>query len=221
MNPSGVQVGWFDDNGIAPVTPETRAALRAAAGGLASAGIEVEQYFPTGLDGFFDLFVLFFVQCGIVFLQPLVDELGGRISPLLRDYWTKALARPQPTFCDLVLGWAQRDQMRLTLLEQMQRFRILLTPVCSTPAFRHGEREWNVDGRRVEYLQSFSYCELCNVLGLPAAVVPVGVSPEGLPIGVQIIGRPFEEELVLAVAKLSRKPGWSPSVVRLVRWLSA
>jgi amidase len=201
-DPAGIRVAWFDDNGVAPVTPETRTAVRAAAGALAEAGIEVEQRFPTGLDGFFDLFVLFFVQCGIVFLQPMVDELGDRISPMLRDYWTKALTRQRPGFSDLVLGWAQRDQMRLTLLDQMRDVPILLSPVCSTPAFRHGEREWSVDGRSVEYLESFSYCELCNVLGLPAAVVPAGVSPEGLPIGVQIIGRPFEEELVLAVAEI-------------------
>jgi amidase len=198
----GLCVAWFDDNGIAPVTPETRAAVRAAAGALSAAGIEVEEKFPSGLDGFFELFVLFFVQCGTVFVKPLVDELGDRISPTLLEYWTKAIARPVPSFSDLVLGWAGRDQMKLTLLAQMERFPILLSPVCSTPAFRHGERAWEVDGRRVEYLESFSYCELCNVLGLPAAVVPAGISPEGLPIGVQIIGRPFEEELVLAVAEI-------------------
>ena len=129
---------------------------------------------------------------------------------MLRNYWTKALARKRPDFSELVLGWAQRDQMRLTLLDQMRRFPILLSPVCSTPAFRHGERKWDIDGRNVEYLESFSYCELCNVLGLPAAVVPAGVSPEGLPIGVQIIGRPFEEELVLAVAELIESAKLTP-----------
>lgn len=203
----GIRIAWFDDNGVAPVTPETRGAVRAAAGALANAGIQIEQHFPEGLDGFFDLFTLFFVQCGIVFLEPLVEELGERISPTLHDYWRQALARPRPSFSDLVLGWARRDQMRLVLLEQMRRFPILLSPVCSTAAFRHGEREWDVDGRHVGYLESFSYCELCNVLGLPAAVVPAGLSPEGLPIGVQVIGRPFEEELVLAVAGIIESAG--------------
>ncbi len=199
---AGVRVAWFDHNGVAPVTPETALAVRSAASALANAGLEVEQRFPKGLDGFFDLFILFFVQCGIVFLQPLVDELGDRISPTLRNYWTQATARPRPGFSELALGWAKRDSMRLELLEQMRRFPILLSPVSSTPAFHHGEREWDVEGRRVAYLESFSYCELANVLGLPAAVVPAGTSPDGLPIGVQIIGRPFEEELVLAVAEI-------------------
>lgn len=206
----GLKVMWYDDNGIAPVTRETRAAVRAAASALADAGVAVEQRLPTGLDGLFELFLLFFVKCSVVFLQPLVDELGDRVSPTLRRYWDHATSLPQPDFSGLVLSWAARDQMRLDLLAQMRDTPILLTPVCSTPAFRHGEREWDIEGQRVQYLKSFSYCELCNVLGLPAAVVPAGVSPEGLPIGVQIIGRPYEEELVLAVADLIERARLTP-----------
>ena len=52
----------------------------------------------------------------------------------------------------------------------------------------------------VRYLDAMSYTQWFNILGNPAAVVPAGTSPEGLPIGVQIVGRPFEEELVLQVA---------------------
>ena len=57
-----------------------------------------------------------------------------------------------------------------------------------------------VQGRKVEYLKAMSYSQWFNLLGNPAAVVPVGRSPEGLPIGVQIVGRPWEDEAVLAVA---------------------
>ncbi len=44
------------------------------------------------------------------------------------------------------------------------------------------------------------YTQWFNLLGNPAVVVPVGMSADGLPIGVQVVGRPFEEELVLSVA---------------------
>jgi Asp-tRNA(Asn)/Glu-tRNA(Gln) amidotransferase A subunit family amidase len=57
----------------------------------------------------------------------------------------------------------------------------------------------------VTYLDAWSYCEWFNLLGFPAAVVPVGRSPEGLPIGVQIVGKPWEEEVVLAVAAAVEK----------------
>jgi Asp-tRNA(Asn)/Glu-tRNA(Gln) amidotransferase A subunit family amidase len=82
----------------------------------------------------------------------------------------------------------------------MERFPILLCPVCAVPAFRHGEREWTVREQKVKYLKAMSYCQWFNLLGNPAAVVPVGRSPEGLPIGVQVVGRPWEDEAVLAVA---------------------
>ena len=82
----------------------------------------------------------------------------------------------------------------------MREVPILLTPVCSVPAFRHGEREWKIDGSTVGYLDAMRYTQWFNVLASPAAVVPVGTAPEGLPIGVQVAGRPFEDERVLAVA---------------------
>jgi Asp-tRNA(Asn)/Glu-tRNA(Gln) amidotransferase A subunit family amidase len=72
--------------------------------------------------------------------------------------------------------------------------------VASIPAFKHGERSWKIDGQTVQYLDAWSYTEWFNLLGMPAAVVPVGRSSEGLPIGVQIITRPWEEELALAIA---------------------
>jgi Asp-tRNA(Asn)/Glu-tRNA(Gln) amidotransferase A subunit family amidase len=68
------------------------------------------------------------------------------------------------------------------------------------PAFRHGERSWRIDGQDVGYLEAMTPTQWFNILGNPVAIVPVGTSPEGLPIAVQVVGRPFEEEIVLSVA---------------------
>jgi Asp-tRNA(Asn)/Glu-tRNA(Gln) amidotransferase A subunit family amidase len=57
-----------------------------------------------------------------------------------------------------------------------------------------------VGDRDVSYLDAMLYTQWFNVLGNPAMVVPAGTSPEGLPIGVQVVGRPFEEMRVLQVA---------------------
>ncbi len=58
--------------------------------------------------------------------------------------------------------------------------------------------------------RAFSYSRAFNVLGLPCVSVPVGRTPEGLPIGVHIIGRPFEDEAVLAAASVIEEAlgGW-------------
>ena len=94
------------------------------------------------------------------------------------------------------------DIIRGKLLAQMQEFPLLLCPVCAVPAFRHDERSWTIDGQQVEYLDAMRYSQWFNLLAAPAAVVPVGRSPEGLPIGVQIVGRPYEDEVVLKVASV-------------------
>jgi Asp-tRNA(Asn)/Glu-tRNA(Gln) amidotransferase A subunit family amidase len=64
----------------------------------------------------------------------------------------------------------------------------------------------------VQYLDAWSYTEWFNLLGTPAVVVPVGKSQEGLPIGVQIVARPWEEEIVLSVAEAfeEQRGEWQP-----------
>ena len=109
-------------------------------------------------------------------------------------------ARPPLSAMGLTQAWIDRDVVRAEVVKQMATHRILICPVSSAPAFRHGERSWTIDGHNVGYLESMVYTQWFNILGNPAVVVPVGRSADGLPIGVQVIGRPFEEELVLSVA---------------------
>jgi Asp-tRNA(Asn)/Glu-tRNA(Gln) amidotransferase A subunit family amidase len=92
--------------------------------------------------------------------------------------------------------------LREKILLQMRKHRVLICPVAAIPAFHHGEREWQVETKTVKYLDAWSYCEWFNLLGFPAAVVPMGHSEQGLPIAVQIVGRPWEDEIVLAVAAI-------------------
>jgi len=100
----------------------------------------------------------------------------------------------------LLEAWAELDLVRARMLAEMQQYPVLLCPVASVPAFRHGERSWNIEGQAVEYLDAVRHTQWFNALAAPAAVVPVGRSQEGLPIGVQIATRPFEDETALAVA---------------------
>ena len=66
-----------------------------------------------------------------------------------------------------------------------------------------------MEGQEVVYWDAMRYTQWFNLLAMPAAAVPVGFSSDGLPIGVQIAGRPWEDELVLAAAgAVDRAFGW-------------
>ncbi len=195
-----LRIGYFEDDGRTQVTPETRVAVRTAAKALRSAGFQVEPFQPPGLEEARQLWHKFFVVAGGMLLKPMFKEGDADLSPILKQFLDWSAEQPAHTGRSLLDAWIQRDLLRARFLAQMQQYPILLCPAAAVPAFRHGERSWQVEGKTVHYLDAWSYTEFFNLLGNPAAVVPVGRSPEGLPIGVQIVGRPWEEEQVLAVA---------------------
>ena len=192
------RIGFFEDDGRTPVSAETRAAVRAAATAAARAGYEVEAFTPTGLDRARELWETMFCEVGLLVLNAPLNG-AERSLPILKAFIERG-APPPLTSTGLTAAWMERDVVRADLARQMRAHRVLICPVASIPAFHHGERRWNLGGRDVGYLDAMSYTQWFNILGNPAAVVTVGASPEGLPIGVQVVGRPFEEELVLTVA---------------------
>jgi amidase len=194
------RIGFFEDDGLTPVTAETRAAVRKAAAVLREAGFQVEPFRPRTLEQLRRLWWTFFVQCGAMFYEPEVRCGRERLSPIFREFLGIAEKTGPLTATELLNAWAEMDLLCAKTLEEMREFPVLLCPVASVPAWRHGERSWLIDGQRVEYLDAVRYTQWFNTLGAPAAVVPVGRSPEGLPIGVQVAARPFEDEVALGVA---------------------
>ena len=113
-------------------------------------------------------------------MSPIFKEFSSWVAAEPSSYRRNRCSKPG----------SQRDVVRMQVFAQMREYPVLLCPVASIPAFRHGERSWQVEGKTVKYLDAWSYTEWFNLLGTPAVVVPVGKSPEGLPIGVQIVARP-------------------------------
>ena len=200
-----IRVGYFEDDGRTPVTPETRAAVRTAAEALRHAGFQVEPFRPQGLEQARKLWWKLFGIAGGMMLGPMIQGREAELSPMLKEFSAGVAARPAHTGQSLLDTWIQRDVVRMQVFAQMQKYPVLLCPVASIPAFRHGERSWQVEGKTVKYLDAWSYTEWFNLLGTPALSVPVGKSAEGLPIGVQIVARPWQEELVISVAAALEK----------------
>ena len=198
---SWLTVGWFEDDGINPVTSETRQAVRTAAQKLEEQGLRLEPFRLKGMESARDLWWTFFGVVATTLLAPMIKGREDELHPIVGDLTAPVEEAEAVTYEKFLETWLTRDTLRASLLEQMQDHQVLLCPVGSVPAFRHGERSWTIDGREVTYEQAFTPCVIFNLFGNPSAVVPVSRSAGGLPIGVQLVGRPFEDQLVLAVAR--------------------
>jgi Asp-tRNA(Asn)/Glu-tRNA(Gln) amidotransferase A subunit family amidase len=193
-------VAYFVDDEATQATSETVAAVHTAVDALRTQGFKVREWRPQNLDRVWQLWWNLFGRAGQMSFSSTISGRETELSPVFRAFRAMAAEAPPLTAQDLLNTLLARDVLRGKLLEKMEEFPILLCPVCAIPAFHHGERQWMVQERKVEYLKAMSYSQWFNLLGNPAAVVPVAQSPEGLPIGVQIVGRPWEDEAVLGIA---------------------
>jgi Asp-tRNA(Asn)/Glu-tRNA(Gln) amidotransferase A subunit family amidase len=207
-----IRIGILEGDGLATVTPETQLALRQAAQLLAYQGFILEPFRLNNLERVLELWWFFF---GTVISELFQCEVRGReamLSPQFGDYLEAArLSSPEPPMAmgHFVALCTERDRERANILEVMKDTPILLSPVCTAPAFRHGEGNWNSNAG---YRSTMRHSQWLNLAGLPGVSVPMGKSPEGLPIGVQLIGLPFEDEMLLAVAEQleAARGAWQP-----------
>src|SRR5215475_4310572 len=107
-----IRVGYFEDDGRTPVTPETRAAVHLAAEGLARAGLQVVPFRPDGLEQLRDLWWKLFGTAGGMILGPLTKGHESEISPILREFLDWVASEPAHTGHTLLHTWLLRDELR-------------------------------------------------------------------------------------------------------------
>jgi Asp-tRNA(Asn)/Glu-tRNA(Gln) amidotransferase A subunit family amidase len=201
---SGVSVPYYSEDGVAPVTADTSRAVEIAAKALTQAGLQVRAECPPSVSDGSRLWIeLFSRAASEQFYRGREEEAGPRVASVLRQ------SRESPTFEDRVeiaertaRAVVERERAREELLNWMKTTPLILAPVAAVPAFEHGADRIKVRDESISTFRAFSYSQTFNVFGLPAVSVPVSRSSEGLPIGVQIVGRPFEEDTVLAAAAI-------------------
>jgi amidase len=211
----GMRIGILESDALGVATVETRAAVERAAKSLGDRGFNVEPFRLEGLDRALDLWWLFFGPVIGDLIRHSVAGHEDQISSMLREYLSSATSGNSITLDKFMKACADRDLLRAEILRQMQYTPVLLSPVSASPAFRHGQGNY-LPG--TGYRDTMRFSQWLNLTGFPGASVPAGVSNEGLPIGVQVIGRPFEDELVLAVAEAieqARGP-WQPPPIGVV-----
>ena len=152
----------------------------------------VEEARPHGIEQTYDIYLGLFTADGGAGLEELLKVAGTKkVHPLLQRALDlqRSHAKSVAAFGALIGQW---DAFRRSLLSFLEQFDVIVCPVCSFPGMVHGST--------YDRLAAFSYTMTYNLAGWPAAVVRAGTSAEGLPIGVQIVARPWREDVALALA---------------------
>ncbi len=211
----GLRVAWYTDDGVAPVTRETRDAVLASAKALSDRGLEVDEARPPGVADGFRLWIELFARAVTAQLREFYrgkeDQAGPQVAAMLGKFDQRTDLNDRVSEAEkLAAAVVERERLREKLLRWMKTTPLILAPVGSTPAFAHSARRVEVSGESISVWRAFSYSQTFNVFGLPSVSVPTGRSAKGLPIGVQIVGRPFAERTVLAAAEILEQAlgGW-------------
>jgi amidase len=205
---SDCRFAWTDKFGDVPVTEDTRAALKGIAESLANLGCQVEYQKPPEFD-FAGAWRTWGEMCGAEigaatpalprFLMRMKFWMMPGSSPLQKGLIRGAgLSMPR-----YVKALSRRDGFIEVLERFLETWDAWLCPVAAVPAFTHRKMgaAFEVNGEEVPYLMATAgYTTIFNMTGSPVVVLPVSQSKDGLPIGVQVVGRRWGDMELLAIA---------------------
>jgi amidase len=211
---SDFRVLVVDDHPLIPTGAAVRAAVNHVADTLADAGAHVERRTPLLPD---------LTEAATIYLQLLFsgsvarfpvdtyEELQKQAAGLSADDRSLDAAQLR------AMVFSHRDWLETNNRREVHRhswrqffaeFDVVVCPITPTPAFLHDhhpnplERRLDIDGVEYPYFDQLVWAGLPTMPGLPATAVPAGRSPEGLPVGVQLIGPMFEDRTPLRLAEL-------------------
>ena len=192
---NGLRIAFYTDNGIL-AQPETGETVKKVAGVLSDAGAHVKEARPERIGETYD-----------IWWGLSSADRGASVEAVLRVAGTAEVDRYMKRFQEaqravkpmtpsdfgaLISRW---DTFCASMIRFIENYDAIVCPVVAYPAQHHGfilEKDMDL---------GFSYCFTYNLTGWPAVVVRGGTSPEGLPIGVQIVARPSREDVALAIAQ--------------------
>jgi aspartyl-tRNA(Asn)/glutamyl-tRNA(Gln) amidotransferase subunit A len=193
----GLRVGWSADLGYARVVdPEVAAACAKAARRFRELGATVDEVRPgwPSPKGAWEA-----IFCGGIAtrMAPYLDrpaDIDPGLLPIIQD----ALKWPPTRY---VQAWFDRLAWYDHVRRFFERHDLLLTPTIATPPFKVGlDNPTEIAGRAVEPYDWIPFTYPFNLTGNPAASVPCGYTRDGLPLGLQIVGRRFDDVTVLRAA---------------------
>jgi len=218
---AGLRIAWWDDFGVG-LTGDTRRTIEGAVSALRACGATVELRCPAD----FDAARLASLACEMEFATTRASRPPMRVPRVVFRQAARVVERSDRAAAGFVRGMgatlgslartmSARDRAIADLETFLGSWDAWLTPVASMPAFPHFAKggildqlraRVDVDGRQEPLVMALAaFTSPFNLTGSPALVVPAGRSPDGLPIGLQLVGRRWEDMRLLSVGRaLSR-----------------
>jgi len=194
-----LRVSWVAGTAFGPLEDSVAAAVAAAAAALGEVAASVEEVRVPSLDEHdYDLLTLSLYGAEGA---PFFDSVIGGRSELLHPVLRERLQQRDYTLADYVAAEAIVEHLRMDLVRVFQDYDVLLCPVAPVTAPLLGQPHVTVGGEQRRARSVLRATIPFDLALLPAASVPFSRSPQGLPVGVQIVGRPFEDHVVLKVGE--------------------
>ena len=190
VDTGALRIGFHTNNGIATPAQPIQQAILDAISLLNADGYEVSEATPPGIEMAALIYSSLFSADGGDTVQMLLDDCRTtEYSPQIADL----VARPErQSHQDTAMVINLWDNYRSSMLGYFENYDILICPVNAHTAIPHGETENMMD---------YSYTCAFNLTGWPGLVLRCGTDDRGLPIGLQILARPFREDHCLALGK--------------------
>jgi len=206
----GLRIALHTDNGCCAAEDDVAAVVRSAAGALALDAASVDEARPSCVSEAYDLEMKLLGADGGDSLRAYLAGLGSsRAHPLLTG-WLDKLEAYRTDLAGFQGYWAEWDRYRSEMASFLRRYDAIVCPVYPQPALTHGVSTEDANFR------GFSYTMAYNLARLPSVAIRCGESYTGLPIAVQIVARPWREDVALAIAARLEQTfgGWkAPSKV--------
>jgi amidase len=204
----------IDTDSVLPTNAAVRAAIDRLAANLGKADVKIERESPLLPD---------FAASSRLYMRMLMSFLGATFAPEIQAGAQQAATKLAPddislaaerlrgialSHRDWVLADGARARLRAQWRELFGTFDAVICPVMPTPAYPHDHspeqetRRINIDGKDYLYPDQLAWPGIATLPGLPATAIPIGLSPEGLPVGVQIVGPWLEDRTPLKLAEL-------------------
>ncbi|WP_329049043.1 amidase [Amycolatopsis sp. NBC_01488] len=195
----------LDEHPLIPTGPAVRAGVDRVAAALVDGGAHVERHSPLLPD---------LTEAATLYMQLLIS---GSVARFPVAAYESADDRSLDAVRLRAMGFSHRDWLEANNRREVHRhgwrqlfaeFDAVVCPITPTPAFPHDhhpqplERRIDIDGVEYPYFDQLVWAGLATMPGLPATAVPAGRSPEGLPVGVQLVGPMFEDRTPLRLAEL-------------------